>query len=52
MPDGLAALGYGPQHVAGLVRGTLPQRKVIDVAPRQPTPEDFQRMLEESMKLF
>eukprot|EP01036_Dinobryon_divergens_P027387 gene27387-36155_t len=52
VPDGLGALGYGPQHVTGLVRGTLPQRKVIDVSPRQPTPEDFQRMLEESMKLF
>ena len=52
VPDGLGALGYGSQHVAGLVRGTLPQRKVIDVSPRQPSPEDFQRMLVESMKLY
>lgn len=52
VPDGLAALGYGSQDLEALVRGTLPQRKVIDVAPRQPSPEDFLRMLEDSMKLF
>jgi hypothetical protein len=35
-----------------LVKGTLPQRKVIDVSPRQPTPDDFNRLLENSMTLF
>ena len=52
VPDGLQALGYGSADTDRLVRGTLPQRKVIDVAPRQPTADDFHRMLEDSFKLF
>lgn len=54
VPDGLGAdgLGYDSQNLEALVHGTLPQRKVIDVSPRQPTPEDFHLLLSESMKLF
>lgn len=52
VPNGLQGVGYGSQHLETLVKGTLPQRKVIEVSPRQPTPEDFNHMLESSMKLF
>jgi len=52
VPDGLGALGYGSADIERLVKGTLPQKKVIDVAPRQPSVEDFQWMLEDSFKLF
>ena len=52
VPNGLEGVGYGSEHLDALVKGTLPQRKVIDVAPRQPTPDDFYRMLDNSMKLF
>lgn len=52
VPNGLQGVGYGSEHLEALVKGTLPQRKVIEVSPRQPTPEDFNHMLENSMKLF
>lgn len=52
LPNGLKGVGYGSEHLDTLVKGTLPQRKVIDVSPRQPTPDDFHRLLDNSMKLF
>ena len=52
MPNGLEGGGYRTEHLDQLVKGTLPQRKVIDVSPRQPTPDDIYHMLESSMKLF
>ena len=52
VPNGLSGVGYGSQHLEALVKGTLPQRKVIDVSPRQPTPDDFHELLTNSMKLF
>jgi hydroxyacid-oxoacid transhydrogenase len=52
VPNGLRGVGYGSEHLEALVRGTLPQRKVIDVCPRQPTPDDLHNLLDSSMKLF
>lgn len=33
VPRGLKAVGYGRQDVERLVEGTLPQRRVLDLAP-------------------
>jgi len=33
VPRGLKAVGYGNQDVKALVEGTLPQRRVLDLAP-------------------
>ena len=33
-PNGLSALGYGPQHIPALVEGTLPQHRVTKLSPR------------------
>lgn len=52
VPDGLHEVGYRQSHLDALVKGTLPQRKVIDVSPRQPQPDDLKMLLEQSMKLF
>lgn len=52
VPNGLKEVGYSSEHLEMLVKGTLPQRKVIDVSPRQPTPDDIQQLLANSMKLF
>lgn len=52
VPDGLQEMGYASEDVERLVKGALPQRKVLDIAPRQPKPEDLQMLLERSMKLF
>lgn len=32
-PAGLRALGFGPQHVDALVEGTIPQARVLMLAP-------------------
>src|SRR5579883_208123 len=34
LPNGLAAVGYGPGDVDGLVAGTLPQHRVTKLSPR------------------
>lgn len=52
VPDGLKAIGYTSSDVDTLIKGTLPQRKVLDVAPRQPTPDDLGQLFSKSMTLF
>eukprot|EP00600_Ochromonadales_sp_CCMP1393_P014566 CAMPEP_0175004832 /NCGR_PEP_ID=MMETSP0005-20121125/4980_1 /TAXON_ID=420556 /ORGANISM="Ochromonas sp., Strain CCMP1393" /LENGTH=475 /DNA_ID=CAMNT_0016260017 /DNA_START=205 /DNA_END=1632 /DNA_ORIENTATION=- len=52
VPNGLREIGYGSEHLDTLVQGTLPQRKVIDVSPRQPTPDDLHFLLDKSMTIF
>jgi hydroxyacid-oxoacid transhydrogenase len=52
VPDGLSAVGYSNSDVDMLIKGTLPQKKVLDVSPRQPKPEDLGLLFERSMKLF
>ncbi|SNX85409.1 probable alcohol dehydrogenase [Melanopsichium pennsylvanicum] len=33
VPRGLSKVGYGQEHVEALVKGTIPQRRVLDLAP-------------------
>jgi hydroxyacid-oxoacid transhydrogenase len=44
MPNGLSAIGFGPDDVDALVAGTLPQHRVTKLSPR-PAAEDELRML-------
>jgi hydroxyacid-oxoacid transhydrogenase len=52
VPDGLAGVNYTTSDVDVLVAGTLPQRKVLDVAPKQATAEDLAKIFERSMAIF
>jgi len=52
VPDGLRQVGYEIEDISMLVKGTLPQKKVLDIAPKQPTEEDLHRLFDNSMKLF
>lgn len=49
MPNGLAALGYGPEHVDDLVAGTLPQHRVTKLSPRPASAEDLRELFLASM---
>lgn len=49
MPNGLSAVGYGPDDVDRLVEGTLPQHRVTKLSPRAATAEDFRQMFLDSM---
>jgi hydroxyacid-oxoacid transhydrogenase len=52
MPNGLAAIGFGPQDVDKLVEGTLPQHRVTKLSPRPAGPEDLRQLFLDSMKLW
>lgn len=52
MPDGLAALGYGPEHVTELVAGTLPQHRVTKLSPRPASAEDLRDLFLASMTVY
>jgi hydroxyacid-oxoacid transhydrogenase len=52
MPNGLAAVGYGPRDVDQLVAGTLPQHSVTRLSPRPASAADLRRLFLESMTLW
>jgi hydroxyacid-oxoacid transhydrogenase len=49
MPNGLGAVGYTAKDVDKLVEGTLPQRRVLNIAPRPVTADDLRALFLESM---
>ncbi len=52
MPNGLGAVGYGPEDVDDLVAGTLPQHRVTKLSPRPAGPEDLKKLFLDSMSLW
>jgi hydroxyacid-oxoacid transhydrogenase len=52
MPNGLGAIGYGPQDIEDLVAGTLPQHRVTKLSPRPAEAEDLVKLFMESLKLW
>jgi len=52
MPNGLGAVGYGPDDVDKLVEGTLPQHRVTKLSPRPARAEDLKQLFLDSMTLW
>jgi hydroxyacid-oxoacid transhydrogenase len=52
MPNGLAAVGYGPADVAQLVAGTLPQHRVTKLSPRPFTADELRQLFLDSLTLW
>jgi len=52
MPNGLSAVGYGPEDVDRLVAGTLPQHRVTKLSPRPADAADLERIFMDSMTLW
>lgn len=52
MPNGLSALGYGPEDVDKMVAATLPQHRVTKISPRPAGAEDLKQLFLDSMKLW
>jgi hydroxyacid-oxoacid transhydrogenase len=44
MPNGLAAVGFGPDDVDALVAGTIPQHRVTKLSPRPASEEDLRQL--------
>ncbi len=49
MPNGLAAVGYGPEDVPKLAAGTLPQHRVTKLSPRPFTESELEQLFLDSM---
>ncbi|XP_021343409.1 hydroxyacid-oxoacid transhydrogenase, mitochondrial-like isoform X2 [Mizuhopecten yessoensis] len=52
VPDGLIELGYTKDDIPALVKGTLPQHRVIKLAPRPQTEEDLTQIFENCMRIY
>jgi len=49
IPNGLSAVGYGPDDVDQLVNGTLPQHRVTKLSPRPAGAEDLKQLFLDSL---
>ena len=49
MPNGLSAVGFGPDDIEQLVRGTLPQHRVTKLSPRLAGAEDLNQLFLDSL---
>jgi len=52
IPNGLAAVGYGPDDIPALVQGTLPQRRVTQLSPVPAGEEELTRLFEDAMRYW
>jgi len=52
MPNGLSAVGFGPDDVDQLVAGPLPQHRVTKLSPRPAEAEDLRQLFLDSMTLW
>ena len=49
IPNGLSAVGYTPDDIPALVKGTLPQHRVTKLSPRPADEQDLARLFEDAM---
>jgi hydroxyacid-oxoacid transhydrogenase len=52
IPNGLSAVGYGPDDVTELVAGTMPQHRVTRLSPRPFSEADLERLFLDSMSCW
>jgi hydroxyacid-oxoacid transhydrogenase len=52
MPNGLKAVGFGPEDVDQLVQGTLPQHRVTKLSPRPADADALKQLFLNSMTLW
>jgi hydroxyacid-oxoacid transhydrogenase len=49
IPNGLSAVGFGPEDIPALVQGTLPQHRVTKLCPLPFTEEDLAGLFQDAM---
>jgi hydroxyacid-oxoacid transhydrogenase len=52
LPNGLRAIGYRPEHVDALVKGTIPQHRVTKLSPRPAGEAELKQLFLNSMTLW
>ncbi|MBM00609.1 MAG: alcohol dehydrogenase [Rhodopirellula sp.] len=52
MPNGLSAVGYTPDDIPALVKGTLPQHRVTKLSPIEAGELELTKLFEDSMQVW
>ena len=52
IPNGLGEIGYGPEDIPDLVKGTLPQHRVTKLSPRKAGEEELARIFEDALSYW
>jgi hydroxyacid-oxoacid transhydrogenase len=52
MPNGLAALGFGPENLDQLVAGTMAQERITKLSPRPAGAEDLKALFLDAMEIW
>ncbi len=52
IPNGLSGLGYTEADIAALTERTLPQRRLLDIAPREISRDDISKLFRDSMRYW
>ena len=49
IPNGIGALGYGSEDIDDLIKGAMPQQRVLSISPLPATEELLGEIYEESI---
>ena len=52
MPNGLGDAGYSTGDLDGLVAGTMPQKRLMDLVPQEVGEQDMRQLFRDSMTLW
>ncbi len=52
VPNGLSGLGYGDADIEALTDRTLPQKRLLDIAPREISRDDLSQLFKDSMRYW
>jgi hydroxyacid-oxoacid transhydrogenase len=52
IPNGLSALGYGEADIEALTDRTLPQKRLLDIAPQEISRDDLNNLFADSMRYW
>ena len=52
VPNGLSGVGYSDADIAALTDRTLPQQRLLDIAPREISPDDLSQLFRDSMRYW
>lgn len=52
VPNGLSAIGFGPDDIEALVQGTLPQHRVTKLSPRPADADDLRTLFADAMRYW